>query len=192
MERTWLIQRLQKPRVTQGKLDVLAQAFCFGGGGGRLSKEAWQMLSPVFSFDYMGAAEFEFGAVPKALSHMVEQRAEYESCEFTVPRSKIAKPYRRTPYNSKKEVPLRADDPTIYVYCRKEDREEVQTRIIAVAGGNYRLKESSRLDNALDPINDFDAQTVGWLELDNGFAFFTDKAMWEQFCGLFCPETVEV
>lgn len=196
MESTWLIQRLQKPRVSKGKLDAVAQAFCFGGGGGRLSKEAWEVLSPIFSFDYMGAAEFEFGAVPKALSKMVQERENYEAFEFTIPRGKIEKPYSRIPHAAyvngrrktfKKEVPARTDDATVYVFCPKEDRDEVRQRIIDCAGRKCRLKEPSMLCNALDPISDYDTRTCGWLELDNGFAFFADREMWERFCELFRP-----
>jgi len=190
METTWLIQRLEKPRVTQGKLDHIAQAFCFGGGGGRLSKEAWALLSPIFSFDYMGAAEFEFGAVPEALSKMVEQREEYESFEFTVPRKKIAKPWWRL--RDKATSPQLETDPAIYIFCRKGDREEVTKRIVECAADTLRLKKPTMLHYTLDPEPDRNARTVGWLELDNGFAFFTDKTMWENFCGLFCPETVGV
>ena len=42
--------------------------FSFGAGGGGISAEAKELLSNLFWFDYMGAAEYEFGAVPSALA----------------------------------------------------------------------------------------------------------------------------
>ena len=51
MDRSWLIQRLNKPREYEGKLKGLENAFSFGGGlvNGGLSKEAMELLN----FDYM-------------------------------------------------------------------------------------------------------------------------------------------
>ena len=153
-----------------------------------MSKEAWAMLRPIFSFDYMGAAEFEFGAVPKALSAMVEHRAEMEPFELTIPRKQIEKRIRRVPYNSKKPVPERTEDALVYVFCRRDHREAVSAVILKDAAGELRLKEPSMLAEALDPINDFDSRTVGWLELDNGFFFSTDPTMFRNFCALFRDE----
>ena len=71
MKRTYLIQRLEKPRTLKiAGVELKDNPFSFGGGlrNGGLSKDATDLLRPLFSFDYMGAAEFEFGAVPEALS----------------------------------------------------------------------------------------------------------------------------
>jgi len=54
--------------------------------------------------------------------------------------------------------------------------------------GQDRLKERSHLDRALfsNPEKDrFSCRTFGWLELDNGVMFFTDRAMFEGFAKLF-------
>jgi hypothetical protein len=62
MKRIWKVQRLQAP---VGR----SNPFSFGGGliDGGFSKEAMKAINDIFSFDYMGAAEFEWGAVPTAL-----------------------------------------------------------------------------------------------------------------------------
>lgn len=37
-----------------------------------------------------------------------------------------------------------------------------------------------------DPTPDrYERRTAGWLELDNGFLFFTDESMWRATCDLF-------
>ena len=66
----WLIQRLHKPESFKLAGVETDNPFSFGGGliNGGLSKEAMDLLRPIFSFDYMGAAEFEFGEVSKALT----------------------------------------------------------------------------------------------------------------------------
>ena len=55
----YLIQRLQRARGTS--------PFAFGGGNTAETQQAVKKLDECFSFDYMGAAEYEFGAFPKAL-----------------------------------------------------------------------------------------------------------------------------
>jgi hypothetical protein len=69
MESTYLIQRLSKPQDLSA-LGIKDNPFSFGGGykNGGLSDEAMKYLRGIFSFDYMGAAEFEWGAVPEALN----------------------------------------------------------------------------------------------------------------------------
>jgi hypothetical protein len=70
MKDSYLIQRLHKPESWRIKGKVLDNAFSFGGGlkNGGLTTKALDLLRDIFSFDYMCAAEFEFGAVPAALS----------------------------------------------------------------------------------------------------------------------------
>ena len=71
MDRSWLVQRLKKPRPGQG-LD--SGPFAFGGGlvNGGLREEALELFKDLWRFDYMGAAEFEFGEVPRALQRMAK------------------------------------------------------------------------------------------------------------------------
>jgi len=65
MKRSYLIQRLRKP---MGINAFKANLVSFGATNGRLSKEALELCHGCFDFDYMGAAEFEWGAVPEALA----------------------------------------------------------------------------------------------------------------------------
>ena len=66
---TYLVQRLKKPY--KGNAD---NPFNFGGGllRGGMNEEAYRALNQIFTFDYMGSAEFEFGAVPKAIDVIAE------------------------------------------------------------------------------------------------------------------------
>jgi len=165
--RTWLIQRLEKPVkpfIVAGK--EIDNPFSFGGGlkNGGLSDTAMGHLRKIMSFDYMGSAEFEFCAVPAAFQ-MIAQAADKEllvtgKCMF----------------NSK----------DIYYLAPKDMTEYVEKVICDLCNDKLRLKEASHLDYVVNKKYDWQStRTVGWLELNNGFMFFTDKVMFTQVCELF-------
>ena len=59
-------------------------------------------------------------------------------------------------------------------------------RIITWASESHNnMKEQTHLQDSLRKTKDELFRAVGWLELDNGFFFFTDKVMFEQTCKLF-------
>src|SRR5208282_5675864 len=64
LRRTYLVQRLKTPY--KGNAD---NPFNFGGGllRGGMNEEGYRALNQIFTFDYIGSAEFEFSAVPKAI-----------------------------------------------------------------------------------------------------------------------------
>jgi len=71
LNRTWLLQRLKKSRYNPDSKSPLAKAHrVFGGGMLGLNEKQWDLLDPIFEIDYMGAAEFEFGTIPKCLKDM--------------------------------------------------------------------------------------------------------------------------
>lgn len=122
-----------------------------------LSEEAWDLLDPIFTLDYMGAAEFEFGAVPKTLS----QFAESEMCAGAL------------------ELESRA----VYYLCHAEQQRDVEARIRDLANGKTRLKEHSYFRETLyDGTED---KYIGWLEINNGFLFFVEESAWRKTCALF-------
>jgi hypothetical protein len=189
MNQSNLIQRLEEPWFrTLPDGTRVDNPFNFGGGlkNGGLTEDAMKLLRDIFSFDYMGAAEFEFGAVPEALQ-LIAQRVDKEQViafSFPVEDKDVA------PHWKKGNTPLMFE--AIYVICSKGDEAEVERRIRLAAKGQegyYRkpgqlsLKEPTRLASVLRG-EEF-AKTRGWLELDNGFFFFVDKNMWEQTAKLF-------
>lgn len=165
---SWLVQRLEKPHRAPDGSPFKDNPFSFGGGykNGGLTDDAMTLLRGIFAFDYMGAAEFEFGAVPQAFA--------------VIARTKLAA-FSIDPAFEAEHV--------VYVLAPAEWATEVTTRIREFAKGDYdkdayRLKEATRLRAVLDG-DKFTDRLGGWLELDNGFMFFTDKEMWEQTCKLF-------
>jgi hypothetical protein len=201
-ERTWLIQRLCKPMQREGRFMPASGPFTFGGGKrhGGLSEVAVAMLGTIFSFDYMGAAEFEFGAVADAISALVEAFHHGTGQTGMIDTAK----WKPKPHHE------------IFYICRKADEEYVKTIIPTLAAfglkyelygsfkesaeeragretlrdgglkigskkqsaGDLRLKEGVRFADAL---YDMDAgRYIGWLELDNKFVFFTDKEAFDK------------
>lgn len=166
MKGTWLVQRLKRPYP---KNSILGQdnPFAFGGGyrNGGLSDEAMGLLRGIFSFDYMGAAEFEYGAVPEALQRLAKQAHTLVAYPFDL------------------------DGHRLYVLCQQRHADEVNARLTEwESTPHVRMKESLRLHAALNPTDEWDSQVCGWLELDNGFFFFTDEVMWAATARLFGVE----
>lgn len=185
----------------------VSEVFSFGGGykNGGLSDEAMDLLRDAFSFDYMGAAEFEFGAVPKALQKIAQHAAKQELVAEVVTvtgKRELYHPTRRT---------ISLPPKPVYVLAPTHLREHATAVVKAQAAEEYprsdhHLKEAALLQNSVwaDEIATEEypgnkkkererreaearclARTRGWLELDNGFFFFTDHEMFEKTCALF-------
>lgn len=155
-QRTYLVQRLNAP---QG----FDNPFAFGGGlkNGGLADDAMEILRGIFSFDYMGAAEFEFGAVPEALNRIAN--SPLEAGEFSI------------------------DGTTIYLLTPEGWLEEAESRVrswVLPYGERPHMKEAPFLDKVLDGDNEW-CRALGWLEIDNGWFAFVDRDMWQNTCSLF-------
>jgi len=177
MKKSYLIQRLKAPITGHEK-----NPFTFGGGlkNGGLSDEAMDLIKDIFSFDYMGAAEFEFGAMPKALQKIAKNQKKYKGYEVSVETK------------DSKEKPKKA---IVYVICQEEWIDDVKKMIREWAKGGYRRKYRTKelvlLRRGIikkffncDPIPERN-QTKGWLEINNGYFFFVDKEMFEKTKKLF-------
>ena len=64
----------------------------------------------------------------------------------------------------------------------------MEKTIRELALGKVCMKEYHNFDVALDPCTKWDYETIGWLELDNGFFFFIDKEAFDGTCKLFLKE----
>ena len=159
MARVRLIQRLMLPGTGMGT----RLAFRGGHKNGGLSDETVEDLKEMWDFDYMGAAEFEYGKVPKALQRIVND-------------SSAGRAYRD-------RVSLRFKD-VLYI-CEKglENDVEKVIRQLAEDERQLRLKEPCRLKEALDDV--FYKMYGGWLELDNGFMFFVNEPMYQKTLAFF-------
>ncbi|MDG6980968.1 MAG: hypothetical protein JRN51_07640 [Nitrososphaerota archaeon] len=152
---------LQRLRVPSGLGMNQWVAFTpFGAGKGGFDDATLKALDDVFDFDYMGAAEFEWGAVPNALSSLracvKEKRASYGS--FL---------YRST-------VP-------VYFICAVEDKKRVLGAIRRLVNGSAGTQAfryagiAEALGRKAKPRD-----VAGWLDVINHFMFFTDETMYKK------------
>jgi hypothetical protein len=185
-ESSWLVQRLEpKHPGILGEMNP----FSFGGGllNGGLSKEAIKLLP--FSFDYMGAAEFEWGAVPKSLQVIakVAEDGLLAGWSLQIPLSKVPAPWS---FKVDKPPPSVAGQKgTVYVLAPEAWKDECETRIVGWARRKGpRTKEAVMLADALRP-GEYPTRVCGWLELDNNWMFFTNKEMYEATAHIFGVKT---
>lgn len=188
----WLIQRLVKPMAypeghfMKGK----DNPFVFGGGfrNGGLSNEAMDLLRPIFGFDYMGAAEFEFGAVPKAFQSLIASAKDLATSSFDMKLEKDAYWYS---FDDRYYVkPKKGDVRTVYVIAHKDHHDDVKKYIKKLASKDEpSLKEGASFRSGLfeskDPKESWLSKIQGWLDLDNCLMFFIDKDMFEKTWALF-------
>ena len=158
MKNVYYVQRLQMPYKGHE-----TNPFTFGGGlvRGGLSTEAMDLIKTIFAFDYMGAAEFEWGAVPSALKEL-----------FTLAVNDGLVTY--------------VDEP-VYIIAPGWMIDDVIKWVQAALEDEYvhRLKEPLHLKQALQG-----GRTQGWLKIEGDkickepFMFFTNEEMFDNMCQL--------
>lgn len=184
-ESTFLVQRLLPPYKEDTNLTKLVEAFSFGGGlvNGGLSKEAMELLRPLFRFDYMGAAEFEFGAVPAALKRMAAEYKNYSSYTCVVDPKKLTyKPW------ACHELKVRTEPLTFYIYGPTEAQKDVCDVVWDLANNKLDLKELSYVPQVAfyekPAEHGYGTYPLAWLELNNAFFFTTDEELCKKFADL--------
>lgn len=172
MQKPVLVQRLQIPFKQKSPLLDLANAFSFGGGlkDGGLSENGLRLIENIFRFGYMGAAEFEWGAVPDALNKIARNRKSYITFEILV---------------KTKE----SGSGNVYVICDRAIYQDVTEWIKRKAFDEFDKEcwtmEHVWLQHAINSENRIFSGVCGWLELNNGFFFFTNKEMFSKTKELF-------
>lgn len=185
MRNSYLVQRLRRPTHSTFNGLPLDNMFAFGGGfvNGGMSKQGMDAIKDIFAFDYMGSAEFEFGAVPQALSKMVTVHEDLVA--FTV--NVETKAEKANSYD--KNLHFEPIKTKIYAISTKAQKEEVSKRIKNFARNPYGndTKGPVLLNQTIRKINTSKSNCddyVGWLELDNAFMFFYDQETWKKMCKL--------
>ena len=124
------------------------------------SKDA-KGIDALLRFDYMGSAEFEFGALPKSLKRTREAIDQYTSFQYSF-----------------KGHPTKL----VTVFCKKEAVEEVTQVLELLVKREIRLKEYCDLNYFVNPSesrnptwdNDF------WWDIDNDFFFWKFNPEFDQ------------
>jgi hypothetical protein len=159
---------------------------------------AGEVLRRYIRWDYMGAAEYEFGTIPAALEAVVSKSDRLVPFTMTIQATQIPrnfarerKAYTRSGKLAKKQpVHPAMKDRDVYVLGLPEHAEEIRCRLLRLVKREIRVKMGTRFDLALDPIEDFHKEVHGWMELNNGFFFFVDQGMWAALTMLFTGKDV--
>jgi hypothetical protein len=156
--RLYLLQRLKKSNGQK------QNPFAFGGGyrNGGLSQELSDAISAFASFDYMGAAEYEFGELPKAMGNLFESKREY--------------------------FELKLKNKPVYVMApegKKEDITKALKNLARATRSSEETRDYTGFQANLKGETGYGADTCGWIDLTNNFMFFTDLEMYEGFKNLY-------
>lgn len=179
MEHTkyFYIQRLDPP---YGGYGVASQGnpFSFGGGypNGGLSKEAFALVSQCWNYDYMGSAEFEFGALPKSWKRIQDKSDNYitGSCEVKAIGNDYSQP---------KKTVRNTQNATVWYFCHKDDEAELKEWLAKFANEvkhDFSSKERIGFGDAI--LRPDKRRTRGWHDIENDYLFFTDKEMFDTMC----------
>lgn len=162
---TYLVQRLKKPYK-----DNAGNPFSFGGGllRGGMNEDGYRALNQIFTFDYMGSAEFEFGAVPKAIDAIAKGFGEGNGVTGEIKINGVPV-YYLTHKNVEKETIRCIEDLAKDPYITKIRLKEWTNFGDAIAARNGNKPDKYAMDY------------IGWIELDNNFIFFVDKEAFEKF-----------
>jgi len=165
---------------------MLAAGKVFGGGNLGMGEEAWNLLDRLCRFDYMGAAEYEFGAVREAFDGLITRPGGLTSFSQGIGPQQRKLSYKRG--YSRETLPPAKNVVVFGIYPAKSSAyyHERVLRLVEDEGP-FSVKGGAAIAESFDPITysgrtDY---TVGWLEIDNGFMFFSDETMWRGFCELF-------
>lgn len=152
-ETPWLVQRLEKP-ICKTNLP-----FDKGYIKEGLSRGVGVVIANIMQFDYMGSAEFEWGALPKSLEYCIKYAIDNNliACEIDI-------------------IGRKGISKSVYYICHKDIEEDI-VNWLKKAGKNEHshTKEGVRLQDIIDNLNSF--RYCGWYDLGNKFWFFTDKEM---------------
>lgn len=163
-----LVQRLLKPNKFTSP-----DSWAFGSGNSNLTREQREAIKDVFSFDYMGNGEFEFGE-PKSALNSIAHYANRDKANF-----------------GNLQLPQNGSD--IFYVCHRGGEDSVQRLIerfsyddeSGLAEPLY-FKNALKLDN--NELMSYPGDLGGWLICDSKImpsAFFIDEKMFEGFKGLF-------
>ncbi len=156
MNKTYLVQRLEKPRHYLNPCSFYAWLDKEGR-----SKKVSQIVKHIWRFDCMRASEFKLGIIPRALEHIAKYSQEGRAVTGQ----------------------LQLGKKVLYL-CENNMKDGVEDTIGKIAKGRQSLLEPALLKESIEGKG-YVRTYRGWLELDNGYMFFIDEGMFHNSIRLF-------
>lgn len=174
----FLLQRLKR----SSRRGVI-NPFAFGGGlrHGGLSEEIAREFAKFLDFDYMGAGQYEMGALPQALSRMYSNWKDYSlSTLYLFPKELKFNLTQRQNFERPKEK-LRVD-----FACHNTHSAGCAEFIRGMASGKFKVRDPHFFIESVSapkkPKGGF--AIAGWIDLTNSTFITTDSEMRDGFVNL--------
>lgn len=156
----YLIQRLKLREKPATEKDVALNNMSRMGSLTKTNKQEILRFDDMFIFEYMGSAEFEFGAVSDTICRI----ANHADSNYQIYPVEDVRNY---------------EDKPLQLYCAKEQADFLKLYLYELSLGRIDLKEPSRIELYLKGYEPkfyekkgFRGQTPAWLNLDERFGFF--------------------
>lgn len=104
-------------------------------------------IDSILSFDYMGSAEFEFGALPQSLKRIKEQITSYHLFEYII------------------------DNKKIIVFCKKGNEAEICIIVNRLADNKFQLKEYCDFSDWIYSRKNYRNSNLWW-DIKNDYMFW--------------------
>ncbi len=185
----YLMQRLQAPRQ-HTKTEGPKIHHVFGGAALGLSGDAWKVLDAICTLDYMGAAEYEFGTIPRFLHSFALRREDIRPFVFVLKVGEYNGHWERRHILVERPLPKMQNHVIFGLHIGNDQHEaalEEAFRLVAQRSSAVYVKEGARMESALDPIKDHEntSRPLGWFCLEDDAMMFVDQTLFESFSELF-------
>lgn len=111
-------------------------------------------IDSIVLFDYMGSAEFEFGALPESLGRIRKNITEYVYLQVSIK----GKP--------------------ITVFCKESQKPEIENYLNELAEGKMQLKSYSDFNSYIKPTYSKN-RTDFWWDIENDVMFWKNDLLFE-------------
>lgn len=176
------IQRLEKPHMKS-----CTTPFTFGGGykNGGMSNNLVERLNGQCEFDYMGAAEYEFGDVPKSIKHLAESPDKCSGFIDVEGACTFRQGYgKQTPEEAARFAELAprigsTHSVRFYTLAPDEAVQDALYKFLPQNAKEDKTPDGTRLDRLWDLSRE--PETIGWLDIRNHSMFFADEYLFKVF-----------
>lgn len=188
----YLLQTFQPP-TQEPNVNGIPVHRVFGGGSMGLNDKQWEVIEFIGVPAYMGAAEYEGGALNIAFHNMALMRQEGQLSTFVFTLSPMERKlhFQRQTHmrrgTDRKLLPPAKTVP-VFIIAPKGAEAKVESMIRTLMSDNFGggCKRDPHVIEGFDKLgDDIDARYCGWLDIKHDFLFFADEEMYKRACHLF-------
>jgi len=111
-------------------------------------REGSKGIDSLVRFDYMGSAEFEWGALPKSLKRIREELNDYTYLD----------------------IPIK--ERVVTVFCKNSQKSEMKQYLTDLAERKFRLKEFAAFNEFVNDSGYFKDRFNFWWDIENDLMFW--------------------